>query len=126
MRQEPTIHHRDEDDTSEDEAGDSSIEEDTHDEHNAAAADLAVALEALPSKATLPPKPKQPSRKLLQGKVVLPEAVKTTKTQWTGKLDLANKRIGNLENHISLSNQTTQTLYTVASTSINHQHAQLK
>jgi hypothetical protein len=56
---ESTIHHQEQEDTSEDEdeERESSKEGDAHENH-AAATEFVVALEALPVKAILPPKPK--------------------------------------------------------------------
>jgi hypothetical protein len=124
---EPTIHHQQQEDTSddEDEKRESSMGDTQHDD-DANVSDFVGGLVALPPKAILPPKPKEPSQRLLKGKVAVPKAGKTTRVQWTGKLDEANTRITNLENYIHQSSQTTQTLYTTASTSIDHQYTQLK
>jgi hypothetical protein len=108
---EPTIHHQEQEDTSddEDEERESSIGDTQHDD-DANVSENVGAFEALPPKAILPPTPKEASQKLLKGKAAIPRAGKTTRLQWTGKLDEANARIANLENHINLSSQTTQTL----------------
>jgi hypothetical protein len=66
------------------------------------------------------------SQKLLNGQVAVPKAGKTNRLQWTGKLEEANLRITNLENYINQSSQTMWTLYTSASTSIDHHYNQLK
>jgi hypothetical protein len=104
---EPTIHHQEQEDTSEDKdkERESSIEGKTHD-NDATTTELVVHLDALPAKALVPPKPKETSQKLLKGKVTIPKAGKTTRVQWIGKLDEANAQIAKLENHINLSSQT--------------------
>ena len=100
---EPKIQHREQEDyisPDEDEQSVSSVEGDRHDNH-AVATELVVAHEALPAKANIPPKPKEPSQQLLKGTVTIPKGVKTTRVQWTSKLDEANERISKLENHIN-------------------------
>jgi hypothetical protein len=124
---EPTFHHHKQECTSdEDEEREPSVEDVTH-EPNAAAAELAIALETFPAKAILPlDEPKGWSQKLLQGKVLaLPKGVKRTKVRRKVKLDQTNKWIWSHESHINLSNQSSQTLYTMASTSINRHYTQL-
>ena len=59
----------------------------------ATATELVVPLEVLPVKVILPPKRNIPSQKLLKGKVTIPKAGKTTRVQWTGKLDEASQRM---------------------------------
>jgi hypothetical protein len=112
---EPTIHHQEQKDTSdgEDEERESSIGDTQHDDDANVSKNVGP-FETLPPKAILPPKLKGPSQKLLKGKVTIPRAGNTTRLQWTGKLDEANSRIANLENHIKLSSQTTQTTQILA------------
>ena len=86
---EPTIHHQEQENSSE-YKDNSSIEGDIIHNKHATSTELVVALEALPAKAILPPKPKEPSQKLLKGQLAIPKGVKTTKVQWTTKLDKAN------------------------------------
>jgi hypothetical protein len=123
---EPTIHHQKVVDTSEDEDKERESSIGTQQDEDANVSEFVGGFEALPPKAILPPKPKEPSQKLLKGKVALPKSWMTNRLQWTGKLEEANRQITNLENYIHQSSQTTQTLYTMASTSIDHQYNQHK
>ncbi len=43
-----------------------------------------------------------------------------------GQVERSQRTNANLENHINLSSQTTQTLYSTASSSIDHQYTQHK
>jgi hypothetical protein len=123
---EPTIHHQQLVHTSEDEDDEREASIGTQHDDDANLSEFVGGFEALPPKAILPPKPKEPTQKLLKGKVSVPKAGKTNRLQWTGKLEEANRRITNLENYINQLSQTMQTLYTSASTSIDHQYNQLK
>jgi hypothetical protein len=92
---EPTFnHHKQEGSSDEDEERELSLEDVTH-KPNAAADELAIALERLPAKVLLPPnEPKEWSQKLLQGKALaVPKGVKMTKVQRKDKLDQTNKWI---------------------------------
>jgi hypothetical protein len=125
---EPPIYHQEQEDTSEDEdeERESSIKGGTHKNHASTATELVVALEALPAKAILPPKPKDPSQKLLKGKVPISKAGKTNQ----GSVN--RRQVGQKPMHESQTSRTTSTclakltLHTMALTSIDHQYTQLK
>jgi hypothetical protein len=80
---EPTINHQEQEDTSddEDEERESSVGDTAQYDDDANVSENVGAFEAFSPKAILPPKPKEPTQKLLKGKVAFPRAGKTTRLQ---------------------------------------------